>query len=75
MAKKKAAKTAGYSMKSMMTKMMKRSAHGSGPFTEAEIKQGYKTISRGCNYDDMGKWNSEHQNAGTKGKGYANAQK
>lgn len=49
-----------------LTKMAKRSAHGSGVFTEAEMKQGYKTISRGCNYDDMGLWNSEHQNAGNK---------
>ncbi len=49
-----------------LSKMAKRSAHGSGPFSTAEMQQGYKTIEKGCHYEDMGKWNSEHQNAGTR---------
>ncbi len=52
-----------------LTKMAKRSAHGSGPFSESEMRQGYKTIERGCHYEDMGMWNSEHQNAGNSGSG------
>lgn len=48
-----------------MAKTPKEGKGQKDSFSSKEVAQGYKVLSKGCNYDDMGKWNSEHQDAGT----------